>query len=356
MSLRPCVGLWTPSIPVTEPDMRFCVVGAGSIGGFVATLMAEAGHDVSVVARGPHLAAIQDRGLRLDFNDRRITASVAASEFAGDFGPQDVVVVSVKAPSLPDTLPTVKPLLGPETSILVAMNGVPWWMFDGFGPHEGLRLRSVDGSGALERFGCRDRLLGCVLHIACDVPEPGLIRHNNQNRMIVGEPNGTITARAERLVDAMKAAGIGAEITSRVQQEVWIKLLGNLPFAPISMITGATNDVLAKDPALRKVMKAMFEEASEVGQYFGLEPGMTSEERIDLGGALSGFKASTRQDYEKGRPVELDVIVNAVLEMGDIAGIGTPTIDMVYALAAQKASVAGLYTYDGAPELEWNTA
>jgi len=336
--------------------MRFCVVGAGSIGGFVAALMAEAGHKVSVVARGPHLAAIQDQGLRLDFNGRRITASVAASEFADDLGLQDVVVVSVKAPSLPDTLPTIEPLLGPETPILVAMNGVPWWMFDGFGPHEGLTLRSVDGSGALERFGYRDRLLGCVLHVACDVPGLGLIRHNNQNRIIVGEPNGTITARVTELVHAMKAAGIGAEATSRVQQEVWIKLLGNLPFAPISMITGATNDVLARDPALRTIMKAMFEEASEVGQYFGLEPGMTSEERIELGGSLIGFKASTRQDYEKGRPVELDVIVNAVREMGDIAGIETPVIDLVYALAAQKASVAGLYACDGAPETEWNAA
>jgi len=336
--------------------MKVCIVGAGSIGGFVAALMAEAGHEVSVIVRGAHLEAIRKDGLRLDFDGRRITATVAASESAADLGPQDVVIVTVKAPSLPQTLPTIEPLLGPDTPIVVGMNGVPWWMFDGFGKFDGLKLNSVDGDGALARFGHRDRLLGCVLHIACDVPEPGLIRHNSQNRFIVGEPNGAMSDRVTALVEAMTAAGVGAEATDQIQQEVWIKLLGNLPFAPVCMITGATNDVLAQDPALREIMKAMFEEASVVGRHFGLEPGMTSEKRIDLGGSLIGFKASTRQDYEKGRPVELDVIVNAIREMGDIAGVDTPTIDTVYALAAQKASVAGLYAYDGGPETGRNAA
>lgn len=336
--------------------MKLCIVGAGSIGGFVATLMARGGHDVSVVARGAHLAAIRKDGLRLDFEGRRTATSIRAAEDPADLGPQDVVIVAVKAPSLPNILPLLEPLLGPETPIVTAMNGVPWWMFDGFGVHDGLALRSVDSDGALARFGNKERLIGCVLHIACDVPEPGLIRHNSQNRFVLGEPNGMLSARVTNLADAMRQAGLGAEATAEIQQEVWIKLLGNVNFAPISMITGATNDALAADPGIRRSMLDMFEEAASVGKHFGFRPGMTGQERIDLGGSLVGFKTSTLQDYEKGRPVELDAIVNAVRELGDIAGIDTPTIDIVYALAAQKAALAGLYLYDGGPSQESEAA
>ncbi len=332
--------------------MKLCIVGAGSIGGFIAALMADSGHDVSVVARGAHLEAIRNGGLRLDYDGRRISTKVGASDDPADLGAQDVVIVSVKAPSLPGVLPMLMPLLGLETPIVIAMNGVPWWMFDGFGAHNGLTLRSVDGDGALARFGNKERLIGCVIHIACDVPEPGLIRHNSQNRFILGEPNGAVSARVTGLVEAMQAAGIGAEATAEIQQEIWIKLLGNLPFAPISTITGATNDVLAATPDIRRTMLAMFDEAVAVGANFGLRPGMTAEARIDLGGSLIDFKTSTLQDYEQGRPVELDVIVNAVREMGDIAGIDTPTVDIIYALAAQKAALAGLYRYDTGSEIE----
>lgn len=336
--------------------MKLCIVGAGSIGGFIAALMADSGHDVSVVARGAHLDAIRNGGLRLDFEGRRITAQVGASDNPADLGAQDIVMVAVKVPSLPGVLPMLGPLLGPETPVVTAMNGVPWWMFDGFGDHDGLTLRSVDGDGTLARFGNRERLIGCVLHIACDVPEPGLIRHSSQNRFILGEPDGTLSPRLTGLVEAMKAAGMGAEATEEIRQEFWIKLLGNLPFAPISMVTGATNDVLATTPDIRRTMLTMFDEAVAVGEYFGLRPGMTAEARIDLGGSLAGFKTSTRQDFEQGRPVELDAIVNAVREMGNIAGIGTRTIDIVYALAAQKAAIAGLYRYDGGPAEECDTA
>ena len=332
--------------------MKLCIVGAGSIGGFIAALMADSGHDVSVVARGAHLEAIRNGGLRLDYDGRRISTKVGASDDPADLGAQDVVIVSVKAPSLPGVLPMLMPLLGLETPIVIAMNGVPWWMFDGFGAHNGLTLRSVDGDGALARFGNKERLIGCVIHIACDVPEPGLIRHNSQNRFILGEPDGAVSARVTGLVEAMQAAGIGAEATAEIQQEIWIKLLGNLPFAPISTITGATNDVLAATPDIRRTMLAMFDEAVAVGANFGLRPGMTAEARIDLGGSLIDFKTSTLQDYEQGRPVELDVIVNAVREMGDIAGIDTPTVDIIYALAAQKAALAGLYRYDTGSEIE----
>ncbi len=336
--------------------MKLCIVGAGAVGGFVAALLADAGQDVSVVARGAHLEAIRDGGLRLDFEGRRVTARVEASDNPADLGSQDAVIVAVKAPALPAVLPMLETLLGPETPIVTAMNGIPWWMFDGFGVHDGLTLRSVDGDGALARFGNRERLIGCVIHTACEVPEPGLIQHNSQNRFILGEPDGTLSARVTGLVGAMASAGIGAETTAEIQQEVWIKLLGNLPFAPVSMITGAINDVMAGTPDIRRLMLDMFEEGATVGRHFGLDPGMTPEARIDLGGSLAGFKTSTRQDFEQGRPVELDVIVNAVREMGDIAGIDTPTVDIVYALAAQKAAIAGLYRYDGGPAEESEAA
>ena len=337
--------------------MKLCIVGAGSIGGFIAALLADDGHDVSVVARGAHLAAIRKDGLTLEFEERRISARVEALRQTGRPGPPGLcnscgegAVPAGRSAASGDRL------LGPETPVVTAMNGIPWWMFNGFGAHDGLVLRSVDSDGVLARFGNRERLIGCVLHIACDVPEPGLIRHSSQNRFILGEPDGTLSSRVADLTEAMKSAGIGAEATTQIQQEFWIKLLGNLPFAPVSMVTGATNDALAADPEIRRLMLDMFDEAAAVGEHFGLRPGMTAEARIDLGGSLVSFKTSTRQDYEQGRPVELDAIVNAVREMGNLAGVDTPTIDTVYALAAQKAAVAGLYRYEGGPEAEKDAA
>jgi len=323
--------------------MKICIYGAGAIGGFVAAMMARAGHEVSVVARGEHLAAIRARGLTLEYQGDRFTLPVAATDDPATLGTQDYVVLSVKAPALPEVARRMTPLLGTETAVITAQNGIPWWFFHDFGPRPGLRLRAVDPDGALAQAVPPERVIGCVLHIGASVPEPGVIRHASQNRFLIGEPSGRTTARTERLIDALSAAGIGAIHHPDIQQQYWIKLLGNMPYAPISLMTGATNDQLGGDPAVRPVMIRMIEEAVAAGRYFGLEPGMTPDERIDLGATLVGFKTSMRQDFERGRPVELDTIVRSVIEMGEIAGVETPTIRTVFALAAQHARLAGVY-------------
>ncbi len=324
--------------------MKICVFGAGAIGGFAAVQLARAGQDVSIVARGPHLDAIRADGLRLDYQGERLTARVEATDDPAELPVQDYVFVSVKAPALPGVAKTIAPLIGPETTVVTAMNGVPWWFFDGFAGHDGLRLEAVDPDGSLARAIPSSRVLGCVLHIACSVPEPGLVVHNSQNRWIVGEPDGSASDRAKALVDAMVAAGVGGELTTNIQQEVWLKLLGNMNYAPVSMLTEGTNDQLANDPDVRAVMRRMFEEADVVGRHFGLDPGVSADERIDMGGGMVGFRTSMLQDYDKGRPVEIDSIVRAIAEMGDIAGIETPTIDAILALAVMKAANRGIYT------------
>jgi 2-dehydropantoate 2-reductase len=323
--------------------MKICIFGAGAIGGFTANLLARAGHDVSVVARGVQLHAIRDRGLTLEFQDTRETVAVAASDDPAALGPQDAVFLSVKATALGEVVPRLGPLLGPETAVITAQNGIPWWFFDGFGPRAGLRLKATDPDGAIAAALPPERIVGCVLHIGCTVVEPGVVVHSNQNGFLMGEPSGASTPRLGALVEAFTAAGIGAEAVANIQQHYWTKLLGNMSFAPVSLLTGATNDQIAHDPSIRAVCARMIEEVNAVGAAYDLVPGMDTGRRIDLGGNLVGFKTSMRQDFERGRPVELDAIVAAPMEMGDVAGVETPTVDAVYALAAQAARLAGLY-------------
>lgn len=323
--------------------MKICVYGAGAIGGYVAVKLAQTGHKVSVVARGEHLRAIREKGLTLKQAGTRYHARVQAAENPHDLGPQDYVFVSVKAPSLPGVIPHLGPLLGPETAVVTAMNGMPWWFFHGFGAQAGRQLGSVDPGGALAKALPVERIIGCVLHIACSVPEPGLIVHNNQNRFLFGEPAGQITPRVTALAAAAKQAGLDAEARDDIQRQIWIKLLGNMSMAPLSILTQTTVDRVAHEPGLRKVCRAMMEEATAIGAHFGLVSDMDIDARIDLGGKLVGFRTSMLQDLDKGRPVELDALTKVVLELADIAGIKAPTIEMVYHLAAERARVAGLY-------------
>lgn len=324
--------------------MKICVFGAGAIGGYMAVKLAASGHAVSVVARGDHLAAIQAKGLTLQQDGRRLHARVKAASDPAALGPQEIVIVAVKAPALPEAAASLAPLLGPETAVVAAMNGIPWWFFHGLAGQEGKRLASVDPEGRLAAAIPPARVIGCVLHIACSVPEPGLIVHNSQNRFLFGEPSGAETPRLAALVAACRGAGLEAEARPRIHTDIWIKLLGNMTMAPCSILTHATNDAMAADPGVRDVMRRMIVEANAVGARYGLVSDMDIEARIDLGGSLKGFRTSMLQDLDKGRPVELDTIVKAVIEMGRLAGVPTPTIDAVFALAAQRAAVAGLYT------------
>jgi 2-dehydropantoate 2-reductase len=323
--------------------MKMCIFGAGAIGGYVAVKLAQTGHAVSVVARGAQLEAIQAKGLALVQGGVRYHARPKAAADPKALGEQDYVFLSVKAPALPEVARQLAPLLGPSTVIVTAMNGIPWWFFHGFGRFHGTSFDSIDPGGALAKALPPERIIGCVLHIACSVPEPGLIVHNSQNRFFLGELDGKTSERLGRLVEAMKRSGMEAEARPDIRRDVWVKLLGNMTFAPVSVLTGTTNDTMAADPGVRRVFTAMIEEANAVGAQYGLASDMSVEARIDLGGSLKGFRTSMLQDMDKGRPVELDTIVRAVTDMGKKAGVATPVIDTVFALAAQRAQHAGLY-------------
>lgn len=313
--------------------MRVCVYGTGAIGGFVAARLAAAGHEVAAIARGATLAALRRGGLRLRSPEGDLSVRLRAEADPAAAGPQDLVFVSVKATGLAAVLPRLAPLVGPETPVVVAVNGVPWWFHDAVGLPGG-QLRAADPDGALAGILPADRLVACVLHVACSAPEPGQVVHHGQNRFLVGAPDAAAGPRLRAAAALLAAAGVGAEEVDGIATHVWQKLLGNLNFSPVSLLTGAANDLIAGDPALRRLCVAMFDEAAPVGLHFGLDPGMTAEERIDLGGGLAGFKTSMLQDFEAGRPIELEAILGAVRELGDRAGIDTPLLDAVHALAA----------------------
>ncbi|WP_424967786.1 MULTISPECIES: 2-dehydropantoate 2-reductase [unclassified Dinoroseobacter] len=325
--------------------MKICVFGAGAIGGYMGVKLAQAGADVSLVARGPHLAAMQANGLTLiEEGDQRSTVSVTASDNPEDLGPQDYVIVTLKAHSVPPVVPKMQPLIGPETTIVSGVNGVPWWYFHKIGTDlEGTRLASVDpGNAQWDGFG-PDRVLGCVVYPAAEVIEPGVINHIEGNRFSLGEPSGERSDRAMALSKALSSAGLKAPVRPRIRDEIWVKLWGNLSFNPISALTHATLDVLCTDPGTRAVAKGMMLEAQEIAEKLGVKFPIDVEKRIDGGAAVGAHRTSMWQDLDQGRPMEIDALVSSVQELGRLTETPTPTIDTVLALVALRGKTAGLY-------------
>jgi 2-dehydropantoate 2-reductase len=325
--------------------MRICIFGAGAIGGYMAAKLAQTGADVSIVARGPHLAAIQAKGLTLlEEGSDPVTVQVRASADPTDLGPQDYVIVTLKAHSVPPVVGAMKPLIGPDTTIVSGVNGVPWWYFHKIGGAlEGTRLQSVDpGNVQWEGFG-PDRVLGCVVYPAAEVSQPGTIHHIEGNRFSLGEPDGSKSDRATALSQALQAAGLKAPVRPRLRDEIWVKLWGNLSFNPISALTHATLDVLCTDPGTRNVARRMMIEAQEIAEKLGVSFPIDVERRIDGGAAVGAHRTSMLQDLDAGRPMEIDALVGSVQELGHITGTPTPTIDTVFALIALRGRVAGLY-------------
>lgn len=325
--------------------MRICIFGAGAIGGYMAAKLVQAGADVSIVARGPHLAAIQAHGLTLiEEGAAPLTAPVRASASAAELGPQDYVIVTLKAHSVPAVVGAMQPLIGPQTTIVSGVNGVPWWYFHKHGgPLEGTRLTSIDpGNAQWDGFG-PDRVLGCVVYPAAEVSEPGTIRHIEGNRFSLGEPDGSKSDRALALSQALTAAGLKAPVRPRLRDEIWIKLWGNLSFNPISALTHATLDVLCTDPGTRGVARRMMLEAQGIAEKLGVTFPIDVERRIDGGAAVGAHRTSMLQDLDAGRPMEIDALVGSVQELGRLTGTPTPTIDTVLALIALRGRMAGLY-------------
>ena len=324
--------------------MKICIFGAGAIGGYMGAKLAQAGADVSLVARGPHLAAITDKGLTLIEADRNpVTVKVNASENPADLGPQDYVIVTLKAHSVPAVVPKMQPLIGENTTIVSGVNGVPWWYFHKIGTDlEGTRLETVDpGHTQWDGFG-PDRVLGCVVYPAAEVSQPGTIKHIEGNRFSLGEPDGSKSERAVALSQALSAAGLKAPVRPRLRDEIWVKLWGNLSFNPISALTHATLDVLCTDSGTRAVAKGMMLEAQEVAEKLGVKFPIDVERRIDGGAAVGAHRTSMLQDLNAGRPMEIDALIGSVQELGRLTKTPTPTIDTVLALTRLRARTAGL--------------
>ena len=323
--------------------MRICIYGAGAIGGYVGALLANAGADVSLVARGPHLKAMRENGLRLRINGEERVAKVTCTDDPAELGPQEYVFISLKAHSIPSVTDAMQPLLSNHTSIVTAVNGVPYWYFYKHGGAlENSTLESID-PGAKQWNTLRpERALGCIVYPATEIVEPGVIQHVYGDKFPLGEPGGERTERVERLSKIMEAAGLRAPVLENIRDEMWLKLWGNLSFNPISALTHATLDVITGTPGTRAVAKAMMLEAQLIAERLGVRFRVDVERRINGAGAVGAHKTSMLQDLERSRPMEIDPLVTVVQELGQLTGVPTPTIDTVLALVQQRASVAGL--------------
>ncbi len=325
--------------------MRICIFGAGAIGGYMGAKLAQAGADVSLVVRGPHLAAIRAKGLTLSEADgEETTQQIRASDDPAELGVQDYVIVTLKAHSVLPVVEKMLPLIGPHTTVVSGVNGVPWWYFHKIGgPLEGTRLASVDPGDVQWNGIGPDRVLGCVVYPAAEVSAPGTIRHIEGNRFSLGEPDGTKSDRAVALSKALSEAGLKAPVRPQLRDEIWVKLWGNLSFNPISALTHATLDVVCTDPGSRAVARAMMLEAQVIAEKLGVKFPIDVERRIDGGAAVGAHRTSMLQDLEAGRPMEIDALIGSVQELGRLTNSATPAIDIVLALVQQRARSAGLY-------------
>ena len=320
------------------------IVGAGAIGGWLGARLAAQGVQVSLLARGATLAALQHHGLRLRSGDAEQHYRLPATSDAGTLGVQDLVVVAVKAPALPDIARSIGPLLGPDTVVLTAMNGVPWWFFQGFGGDlSGTRLQAVDPKGELAAAIAPARVLGCVVHASCSSDAPGVVRHHFGQGLIVGEPVGGQSARVNALAAMLSVAGFHTTVSPQIQRDVWYKLWGNMTVNPISALTGATTDLILDDPLVRGFVSGVMLEAREIGARIGIPISQQPEDRHAVTRKLGAFKTSMLQDLEAHKPVELDALVTVVQELGQLTGVATPLTDVLLGLARLQARVRGLY-------------
>jgi 2-dehydropantoate 2-reductase len=322
--------------------MRICIYGAGAIGGLLGARLARAGAEVALVARGPHLEAMRRDGLTLETAEERFTVPVRASAEPAELGPQDQVIVTLKAHQVAGVVTRMQPLLASETAVVWAVNGVPWWYFHGLdGPWRDRRLVSLDPDEVQWRGIGPERIIGCIVYPAAEVTAPGTVRLIEGDRFSLGEPSGERTPRVQALAAALQAAGLKAPIRPKIRDELWIKLWGNLSFNPISALTHATLDLICADPGTRDVARAMMQEAQAIAERLGVRFPIDVDKRIAGAAAVGAHKTSMLQDLERGRPMEIDALVTAVQEMGRLVDIPTPTIDTVLALVVMRARMAG---------------
>src|SRR5579859_4177180 len=323
--------------------MKICIYGAGAVGGLIAGFLARAGHEVSVVARGAQLEAIRRSGLRLRSRAEgtEYTAQVAADSEPSKLGPQDYVVVCVKAHSLAQVARGIGPLVAPGTSIITAMNGVPWWFFHR--QKSRFRLETLDPGGALERAMPTERIVGCVVHLAASTPEPGVISHNMGHTLSLGEPGGQNSARTQRIVEALNAAGLEALASPFIEKDFWVKLLGNVSFNPVSALTMSTADRLIANHEVKAYMVEIMREVLAIGRAVGVDADIDPEARIDMARSLGVFKTSMLQDMEAGKPLEIDGLLAGTLEIAAKGGVRAPFTESLFGLIRARAMATGQY-------------
>ena len=326
--------------------MKICVYGAGAIGGYLAVELALSGQEVCIVARGAHLQAIRERGLTLKIHGAEKVAKVRADSDSRAFGRQDAVFCTLKAHQAFESAAAFAPLLGPNTCVVTAMNGIPWWYFyKTGGPFDGRHLKSVDPDGRQWNIIGPQRAIGCVVEPACEIIAPGIVAHHQFNRFIIGEPDGSRSARVQELSNVLTAASFDAPIRDNIRWNIWLKLWGNVCFNPISALTGATLGSMTRNPELRALCKTMMQETRAVNEALDVHiPSDMMERRLAGAAAAADHKMSMLQDLERGRSLEIDALVGAVQELGRLTAVRTPVIDAVLALVKERARSSGLYS------------
>jgi len=324
--------------------MKYLIAGAGAIGAYLGARMAQAGLDVTLFARGPHLRAMQEHGVLVKSVDGDFTAHPAIASSLEEVGPVDVVFLAVKAHALPQLAPQLRPVLGPDTTVVSTQNGIPWWYFQGFGGEwEGLRLERIDPAGVISAAIEPRSVVGSIVYFATEISAPGVIQHTEGNRITLGEPDGSRSDRIRHIAEALIASGFRCPVTTRIRHEIWVKVLGNASFNQVSALTRATLVRMARDPGVSSVIRNIMQEVEAVSHRLGMELPITIEQRIAGAEKVGEHKTSMLQDLEAGRPMELEAVVGAVVELGERVGlpmISTRTVYECARLLAQNAAPA----------------
>ena len=322
--------------------MRFLIAGAGAIGAYIGARMAQAGLDVTLFARGPHLRAMQDHGVQVKSPDGDFVARPAIAGSLEEVGPVDVVFLGVKAHGLRQLAPHLKPVLGPDTTVVSTQNGIPWWYFQGFGGEwDGLRLERVDPGGVVSAAIAAHRVVGSIVYFSTEIPSPGVIQHIEGNRISLGEPDGSRSDRCRRIAEALIASGLRCPVTTRLRHEIWVKVLGNASLNPVSALTRATLVQMVRDPGVCAVIRNIMQEVEAVSHKLGMELPVSIDQRIAGAEKVGEHKTSMLQDLEAGRPMELEALVGAVVELGERVGLPMSYTRTVYSctkLLAERAA------------------
>ena len=318
--------------------MNICIYGAGAIGGYLGAELTLSGNEVTLIARGPHLEAMQENGLTLLKEGEARTVEVSCTDDPDQVGPQDYVIIALKAHSVTGIVEQITPLLGPATAVVTAQNGIPWWYFHKLqGSWEGHRLQSADPEGRIWKILGPERAIGCVVYPSCEIVEPGVIRHVQGNRFMLGEPDGSKSDRIMALSKLLTSAGLKAPVRTQIRDDIWLKLWGNVSFNPVSVLTLATLDQITADKGAREVIHKIMTEAHRVATQLGVQFPVDVDKRIGWAADVGAHKTSMLQDLERNRPLEIDALVETVAEMGRLVDIPTPTIDVVLSLVRLRA-------------------